>query len=115
MKCNKCHCVLDEQMNFCPICGNQVGKAVDITNLYENKKTIEKLYSDKEYDQILNFAMMGDNIAKCYYIEYICEESTNAIKSIAQYQGISVDVIDELLQDGLSPEEVEEYIYEYAY
>lgn len=39
----------------------------------------------------------------------------NAIKSVAQYQGIPPSVIDELLRDGVPPEEIEEYIYEYAY
>ena len=43
------------------------------------------------------------------------DDYINALKSIAAYQGISVGLIDELLEDGISPEEIEEYIYEFAY
>lgn len=76
MICNKCSAVLDEKMNFCPICGNQVGQSCEITPAYENKIAIEKLWSNKEYDQILDFALAGDNVAKCYYIEYILDQAT---------------------------------------
>lgn len=43
------------------------------------------------------------------------EEYVNSIKSIAACQGISAELIDELLRDGVLPEEIEEYIYELAY
>jgi len=62
-------------MNYCPICGNQIGQAIDLINSYENKETIEKLYADKKYDQILDYALAGDNIAKCYYIKYIGDQA----------------------------------------
>ena len=39
----------------------------------------------------------------------------NAIKSVAQYQGIPAETIDEMLNDGFTPEEVEEYLYEEYY
>ncbi len=39
----------------------------------------------------------------------------DALKSIAAYQGVSIGVVDELLKEGFTPEEVEEYIYEFAY
>lgn len=71
MQCNKCSYSLDKQMNYCPICGHQTGKSVEITNAYANKQLIEKLYAESEYDQILDLAIAGDNIAKYYYIEYI--------------------------------------------
>ena len=31
------------------------------------------------------------------------------------YQGFPEDAVEELLEDGFTPEEVEEYIYEFAY
>lgn len=43
------------------------------------------------------------------------EEYVNAIKSVALYQGIDFKVIDELLDEGISPEEIEEYIYGFEY
>lgn len=62
-------------MNFCPFCGNQIGQAIDIINSYENKEIIEKSFHDKQYDQLLDFAMAGDNIAKGYYIEYVGDQA----------------------------------------
>ena len=48
------------------------------------------------------------------------EEYINALKSAAAFQGISPDTIDSMLEDGFSPGEIEELIYEelayeYAY
>ena len=43
------------------------------------------------------------------------DDYVNALKSVAAYQGVSVGVVDALLDEGFSPEEVEEYIYEFAY
>ncbi|MBQ8432504.1 MAG: class II glutamine amidotransferase [Clostridia bacterium] len=43
------------------------------------------------------------------------EDYINALKSIAAYQGISVDVVDALLEEGWDLEMIEEYIYDYEY
>ena len=43
------------------------------------------------------------------------EDYVNNLKAVAAYQGISIGLIDELLEDGVTPEEIEEYIYEFAY
>lgn len=43
------------------------------------------------------------------------DDYINALKSVAAYQGVSVGVVDALLGEGFSPEEIEEYIYEFAY
>ena len=43
------------------------------------------------------------------------EDYINALKSVAAYQGVSVGVVDALLDEGFSPEEIEKYIYEFAY
>ena len=40
------------------------------------------------------------------------EEYIKALKSVATFQGISADMIDTLLAEGISPEEIEEYIYD---
>ena len=39
----------------------------------------------------------------------------NEIKSVAQLQGISQSIVNELLENGFTLEEVEDYIYEYSY
>ncbi len=39
------------------------------------------------------------------------DEYTKELKFIASYEGISPETIDKLLQEGFTPEEVEEYIY----
>ena len=52
------------------------------------------------------------------YGSYICgsnaqENYIDSLKSVASYQGISEGVIDELLDQGFTLEEIEEYIYEF--
>ena len=42
---------------------------------------------------------------------YDCNDYINDLKSIAVYQGYSSDDIDDLIQSGFSPDEIEEYIY----
>ena len=44
-------------------------------------------------------------------MQYACDDYINDLKSIAAYQGYSADDIDELIQSGFSPDEIEEYIY----
>ena len=34
------------------------------------------------------------------------------LKRFAMFQGFSEEAVDELIEDGLTPEEVEEYLYE---
>ena len=63
-----------------------------------------------EYGEFSSYGVSNDQANGDTMDDYI-----NALKSIAAYQGISVGLIDELLEDGISPEEIEEYIYEFAY
>jgi hypothetical protein len=63
-----------------------------------------------EYDGFFSYGTSYGQSAGDIRDDYI-----NALKSVAACQGISVGLIDELLEDGVSPEEIEEYIYEFAY
>ena len=44
-------------------------------------------------------------------MKYTKDDYINDLKSIAIYQGYSSDDIDDLIESGFSPEEIEEYIY----
>lgn len=46
-----------------------------------------------------------------YLESLVNEDYINELKFIASYEGISPETIDKLLQEGFTPEEVEEYIY----
>ncbi|MBQ7033885.1 MAG: class II glutamine amidotransferase [Clostridia bacterium] len=51
----------------------------------------------------------------CRWWSYMPKDKQNAyvedLKSVAAYQGFASETVDELLNDGFTPEEIEEYIY----
>lgn len=51
---------------------------------------------------------MWDNQTLSYTEAYIAD-----LKTVASHMGISPDEIDHLLQEGFTPDEIEEYIYGY--
>ena len=57
------------------------------------------------------------NYGNCTYIStstpYSERDYINDLKSVAIYQGFESDIVDELLNQGFSPEEIEDYIYEF--
>jgi hypothetical protein len=63
-----------------------------------------------EYDGYASYGLSFGNTTGSERDAYI-----DALKSIAAYQGVSIGVVDELLKEGFTPEEIEEYIYEFAY
>lgn len=71
MNCKNCGKIISDFMNFCPYCGHLEGKSVKIKNVAEGKENIEALFQDERYDEILELAIQGNNIAKCYYVNYV--------------------------------------------
>ena len=63
-----------------------------------------------EYDGYASYGLSFGNTTGSERDAYI-----DALKSIAAYQGVSIGVVDELLKEGFTPEEIEEYIYEFTY
>ena len=71
MNCKNCGKIISDFMNFCPYCGHLEGKTVSINNIAKDKENIETLFQEERYDEILEYAIQGSNIAKSYYINYV--------------------------------------------
>ena len=65
-------------------------------------------YEDYGWHSRLNWWTYGVSDCPCDNDSYIDD-----LKSVASYQGYSPDMIDELLESGFSPDEIEDYMYCY--
>lgn len=93
MRCNQCGHGIDDQMNFCPLCGCQIGSVERINAASDAKIKVEYLYKNKKYDELLRCAIAGNNIAKYYYIEYMYEQANRS--SFLEWDSILKFLIDE--------------------
>lgn len=80
----------------------------DILKLCPNG-TIEKGTFEYSY----YFGCNWWNYGRYIYGSNAQEDYIDSLKSVASYQGISESIIDELLNQGFTLEEIEEYIYEF--
>ena len=75
--------------------------------------TTEKGTFEYNYYYGYNWWNYGSYIYKSKSISTTQEEYIESLKSVAIYQGLNEDIIDELLKQGFSLDEIEEYIYEF--
>ena len=77
----------------------------DIIRLLPDGKLLNHTFSYTDYSSLYD----------CRWWNYMPKENKNSyiddLKSVAAYQGFALEMVDELLNNGFSPEEVEEYIY----
>jgi hypothetical protein len=59
-------------MNFCPFCGEKfTDKDVYVDDIAPDKESIEELYKNKKYKDILDMALAGNILAMYNYIQFI--------------------------------------------
>lgn len=77
----------------------------DIIRLLPDGKLLNDTFNYEDYSGWYN----------CHWWNYTSKANQSSyiddLKSVAVYQGISPETVDELLNEGFSPEEIEEYIY----
>ena len=82
-----------------------VVRSGDIIRLLPNGKLLNDAFNYTDYSSFY----------KCNWWDYMPKDKQNSyiedLKSVAIYQGFSPDTVDELLNNGFTPEEIEEYIY----
>lgn len=75
----------------------------DILNILQDGSIVYDKFKYTDYSYFGNCNWWDYDISKDSYID--------DLKSIAAYQGYSPDDVDELIKNGFTPEEVEEYLY----
>lgn len=80
MRCSACEKNIYDYMNFCPYCGAQIGQIVVESLNYEERETIEAMFLNEKFDDLLEYALSGNNFAQTYYVRKIksvaCERET---------------------------------------
>lgn len=77
----------------------------DIIRFLPDGKLLNNTFSYTDYSSLYD----------CRWWNYMPKKDKNAyiddLKAVAAYQGFASETVDDLLQDGFTPEEIEEYIY----
>lgn len=93
MQCKKCKKYLDYDIKYCPFCGEEQQENIPVNEFSEEHSVVRKLYKEKKYKQLLEYALDDDSLAKYYYLKYI-KKWVKSWTAVTEYKEVFKKIIE---------------------